>query len=95
VTAELMVENLARLARRHAVIFAALKDPGLTALAAAPPNDLAGLNRAVVAGSLLAEREVVVRRLTQLGLAALDAPPEEVSPGLINTYLDLKRRERI
>jgi uncharacterized protein (DUF58 family) len=95
VTAELMVENLTRLARRHVVIFVALQDPGLAALAAAPPADLRALNRAVVAAGLLRDREVVLRELAQRGIHALDAAPRQVQPRLINTYLEIKRRELI
>jgi len=95
VTTELMVENLDRLARRHAVVFVALRDPGLAALAAAEPADLLALHRAVVAGDLLRDRELVVQRLRRLGILAIDAEPAEVSTRLVNAYLDLKRRERI
>ena len=95
VTAELMRENLVRLARRHVVIFVALQDPGLAALAAAAPNDLLALNRAVVAAGLLRDREVVLRDLAQRGIHAIDAPPRQVQPRLVDSYLDIKRRERI
>lgn len=95
VTAELMMENLGRLSRRHALVFVATSDPGLAAVAQALPQDLLALNRAVVAGLLRTDRELVVRRLTLLGVRAIDAPPGEVSPRLVNAYLDLKRRERV
>ncbi len=95
VAAELMIENLDRLSRRHALIFVALRDPGLAEAAARPPDDLAALNRAVVAGSLLRDRDLVLRRLAQLGVRALDAAPAQVTPWLVNTYLDMKRREAI
>ncbi|MGH9361790.1 MAG: DUF58 domain-containing protein, partial [Thermoanaerobaculia bacterium] len=95
VTAELMVENLDRLARRHLVVFVALQDPGLAAAAARAPDDLLRLNRAVVAASLLRDREVVLRRLARQGIQPLDAAPEQVGPRLINAYLEIKRRERI
>ena len=95
VSAELMVENLDRLARRHKVVFVALRDPGLAETAATPPKGLLELNTAVVAGTLLRDREVVLRRLAQLGIKAADAPPSQVTPWLINTYLEIKRRELI
>jgi uncharacterized protein (DUF58 family) len=95
VTAELMVENLDRLARRHVVVFVALQDPELAAAAAGAPDALLDLNRAVVAAGLLRDREVVLRRLRRLGIHPIDAAPSEVSPRLINAYLDVKRRERI
>ncbi|MFL6195795.1 MAG: DUF58 domain-containing protein [Thermoanaerobaculia bacterium] len=95
VSAELMVENLDRLSRRHVVVFVALQDPGLAATAAAAPGDVLALNRAVVAGGLLRDREVVLRRLRRMGIYPVDAAPSQVSTRLINTYLDIKRRERI
>lgn len=95
VSAELMLENVGRLARRHVVVFVALRDPGLAEIASARPGDALALHRAVVAGSLLRDREVVLRRLRLLGIVTLDAAPAEVGPGLINAYLDIKRRERI
>jgi len=95
VTAELMVENLDRLSRRHLVVFVALQDPGLAAVAAQPPDDLLRLNRAVVAGALLRERELVLQRLRGQGIQPIDAAPAQVHPRLINTYLEIKRREQI
>ena len=95
ISAELMVENLDRLSRRHVIIFVALQDPGLAATAAGDPASLLHLNRAVVAGGLLRDREVVLRRLRRLGIYPIDAAPAQVTPRLINTYLDIKRRERI
>jgi uncharacterized protein (DUF58 family) len=95
VTAELMVENLDRLARRHAVVFVALRDPSLASIAGRYPADLLALNRAVVAGALLRDRDVVLRRLSRQGIEPIDAAPSEVTPQLINTYLEIKRRERI
>ena len=95
ISAELMIENLDRLSRRHVVIFVALQDPGLAATADGPPASLLDLNRAVVAGGLLRDREVVLRRLRRLGILPIDAAPAQVTPRLINTYLEVKRRERI
>ena len=95
VTAELMVENLDRLSRRHLVVFVALQDPGLAAVAAQPPDDLPRLNRAVVAAALLRERETVLQRLRAQGIQPIDAAPSQVSSRLINAYLEVKRRERI
>jgi len=95
VTAELMLENLDRLARRHAVVFVALQNPVLAATAGGFPADGIDLNRSVVAGTLLRDREVVLRRLQLQGIEPIDAVPGEVTPRLINAYLEIKRRERI
>jgi uncharacterized protein (DUF58 family) len=95
ITAELMLENLQRLARRQLVVFVALRDLALDALALDPPRRLTGLYRAVTAADLVRERERVLARLRRMGIACVDAAPGQVSPRLVNKYLDVKRRELI
>ncbi len=95
VTAELMADNLGRLARRHLVLFASLSDPGLAALAEAPPASLSDLNQAVVARDFLRERDLVLRRLRRAGIHCIDAPAARVSADLVSRYLDVKRRELV
>ncbi len=93
VTAELMVENLARLGRGHLVMFVAVRDIAITALATAEPRDLDALSRAVTAHEIVREREVVLGRLRRCGVHCIDGPPASISTQLINRYLDVKRRE--
>ena len=95
VTGELMMENLLRLARRHLVIFVAFRDPVLAGQTEVLPGSAMDLHRAVVAESLVLERQVVLERLRRAGMAVVDAPPRAVGAGLVNRYLSLKRRERI
>jgi uncharacterized protein (DUF58 family) len=95
VTAELMLDNLGRLAARHMVVFVALQDPGLAAIAARAPTGARELNLAVVAATLLRDREMVLRQLRRRGIFAIEAAPAQLHPRLINTYLEIKRRERI
>ena len=93
VTAELMLENLARLSRRHLVLFVTLRDPVIESDSLAAPRDLGRLYRAVVAGDFVRERDLVLRRLARIGVQCLDAPPSQVTSGLLNRYLEMKRRE--
>jgi len=95
VTAEIMVENLSRLASRHLVLCITLKDPGLIASAEQAPRSAEALSRAVVASDLLREREVVLLRLRRLGIHCIDAPVGSVSTELINRYMEIKRRELV
>jgi uncharacterized protein (DUF58 family) len=95
VTAELMLENVSHLARRHLVVFVTLRDPGLGALVAAPPHGLPDMYRAVVAGDQLRERDVVLQRLRRRGVRCIDAAPAEIGVDLVNRYLDIKRRELV
>jgi uncharacterized protein (DUF58 family) len=95
ISAELMVENLNRLAGRHLVLFVSLRDPLLDQMVSAAPDDLMRLQSAVVADSLMREREVVLQRLRLRGIHCLDASPKDVGMQLINRYLEIKRRELI
>ena len=95
VTAELMVENLARLARRQLVVFVTLRDQALDATALGRPGRLGDLHRANVASGFLRERAAVLARLRRLGVLCVEASPGEISTRLVSRYLDVKRRELI
>jgi len=95
VSAELMLENLARLARRQLVLFVALRDPGLEATRLVRPARLADVHRAAIASELAKEREGVLARLRRMGVLCVDAGPDGISTRLLNRYLDVKRRELI
>ncbi|MFI5403833.1 MAG: DUF58 domain-containing protein, partial [Planctomycetota bacterium] len=84
ITAELMIENLARMSRRHLVLFVTLRDPALDAIAHARPVTLDLLHRAVVAGDFVRERDVVLRRLARFGVHTIDVPPHRVTTDLLN-----------
>jgi uncharacterized protein (DUF58 family) len=95
VSAEILVDNLARLSRRHHVLFATFRDPLTTALTDAMPEDLSDVGRAVIAASLETERARVLARLTRLGIDILDADADSFSSRLVNQYLDIKRRDSL
>ena len=91
--AELMIESLGRLLRRHLVLFVVLRDEELEGLAEAEANDTDDVARAVVASGLLRERDLVVTRLRRMGVHIVDTPADRMGPAVINAYLDLKRRD--
>ena len=91
--AELMIESLGRLLRRHLVLFVVLRDDELEGLTAADPQTPDDVSRAVVAGTLLRERETVIGRLRRMGAHIVDAPAERVGVEVVNAYLNLKRRD--
>ncbi len=93
VSAELLLDNLRRLGRRHVVVFVALEDPDLDDLADAVPSGRLALHRAVVAGSLRRDRRVVLERLRRLGVHPIVAAADRLGVEMIDRYLDLKRRE--
>jgi uncharacterized protein (DUF58 family) len=91
-SAELMIENLGRLLRRHHILFVAFRDAELEAMRAREPERPEDVSRAVIANALLKERDLVISRLQRLGADILDAPLERLSVALLNTYLAIKRR---
>ncbi len=94
-SAELMIENLTRLLRRHLVLFVALRDSDLERLTQAEPRDAETVSRAVTAHALLRARDLVIARLARLGVRIVDAPAERLGPALISAYLDLKRSDAL
>jgi uncharacterized protein (DUF58 family) len=93
--AELLVENVARLAKRHVVLFVAVRDAELERIARAAPRSERDLHRAVVAHDLLHDRAVVLQQVARLGVHVLDARADEVSSKLVNRYLEIQRRELV
>lgn len=95
IQAELMVENAARLAKRHLVVFAVFQDEDLNRIITREPETADDVTRAVIAEGLLQERRMVQKRLQRLGVEVLEAPAESFSSDLLSRYLQLTREERI
>lgn len=95
ISAELMLDNVKRLMDRHLVIFACFEDAQLTDMINAAPATADLVSRAVIADGLLQERELVLRKLTRLGVQVIETRPERFSADLISHYLDIKRKEML
>jgi uncharacterized protein (DUF58 family) len=94
-SAELMLENVARLMRTHLVLFVVFHDEELEALVEAEPGEPDDVSRAVIAAGLMRQREIVISRLQRAGARLVDARAEDLGITLLNAYLDVKRRELI
>lgn len=92
VSAELMLEAVAPLLKRHLVLFVVLRDEELEAFTAAAPDLPGDVSRAVTAAGLLRERRLVLTKLRHIGVHVVETPAAEAGPALVNAYLDLKRR---
>ncbi len=95
ITAEIMVENLRRLSQRHLILFVALRDQELLDLESAEPRTEMAMGVGVLATDLLQERMRVLKQLERAGIMCLDVAPKDLSSSLVNTYLDIKAKERI
>lgn len=94
-SAELLIENIAILAKRHLLIFVTIRDPDTETLVESAPKDLDGVATLVAANQTIIERRLVLERLARLGVTVLDAKPNTVTSQLISTYLEIKARELI
>lgn len=82
--------SLATLARRHVVLFAALKTPLLEELQSAPVETLLDGSRKAVAFRLLREREKALHSLKHGGVHVLDIEPKDLTVPLVNQFLELR-----
>ncbi len=92
ISAELMLNAVGALLKRHLVLFVVMKDEELEAFTAAEPAEPDDVSRAVTAAALLRERQLVMTRLRHLGVHVVEAAAADAGPALVNAYLDMKRR---
>ncbi|MCJ2181556.1 DUF58 domain-containing protein, partial [Novosphingobium sp. 1949] len=90
-SAQLMIESVGRLLKRHVVLFVTLADDELETIAGAAPDSLQELSEAVSADMLLRQRALVLRRLQQMGVDVIEASYATIGPRLIDAYLEIKR----
>jgi len=94
-SAELLLESVGRLVRRHVVLFVTLADEELEGLAADVPADMARLAMAVGADGLLRTRGLVLARLRQMGVDVIEARHAQLGTRLLDAYLALRRKGSI
>jgi len=93
--AQLMIENLAHIARRHLVLFVALDDPVTEQPLNARPASVEELAEAVVAGELSDARALVLRELQRSGVEVVRGRPGPATLELLSRYVQIKRRRQI
>lgn len=94
-TAELMIETLGHLSRRHLVVFVSLDDPLLEEPLVHAPTTAEDLAAAVIAGGMAQKRHQVLARLTRMGVLVVHARPGRAAGELLDRYLSVKRRRLI
>jgi len=93
--AELMVENMARLLKRHIVIFVAFRNTALDRLISQDAKTPEEAAASIIGDGLMKEREIVLRRLERMGVNVIDANAETLNMKVLNTYMLLKARNAI
>jgi uncharacterized protein (DUF58 family) len=90
-----VIEYAARMTRRHLVLFAAVTQPDLQALAKAIPHTEKEMFRHTAAFEIAGRRQQVLRNLRERGVLAIDLAPGGLTDSLINQYLEIKDRSLI
>ena len=87
--------SLARLAKRHVVLFAALQTPVLDTISRTLPEEPLDLARQAVAFQLLREREQALHAVRRCGVHVLDVAPSQLLVPLINQFIALRQESLI
>ena len=90
-----VVEYALQIARRHLVLFAAIGQPDLNERVARRPESQEEMFRYVAAIEIVQRRELLLRRLRQRGVLAMELMPGALTAALVNRYLDIKDRSLI
>lgn len=93
VSADFLLRALRRLVEKHLVVIVVLRDEELESIAALEPQSADDVTRAITAADLLKERRVVITRLQHLGVHVVESEYDKVSERLVQSYLDLKKRD--
>jgi uncharacterized protein (DUF58 family) len=87
-----VIESAMQMATRHLVLFGVIQQPELLDAAARAPQNAAEMYRHIAAQETLDRRQVLLERLHQRGVLAMEFEAERISPALVNQYLDIKER---
>jgi uncharacterized protein (DUF58 family) len=90
-----VLEYAMHMTTRHLVVFAAMGQPDLTALASSTPASKEDMYRHAAALEIAHRRDLLLRSLRERGVLALELMPEMLAPALINQYLEIKERSLI
>lgn len=91
-TTERFRASLARLAKRHVVLFAALQTPALEQQVSESLTDGLDAARHTVVLQLLREREQALHGIRRSGVQVLDVAPSQLIVPLINRFIELRQQ---
>ena len=90
-----VVRAASQLTARHVVLFVAIGQPDLQAVADRRPESVAEFYESAAAQEVGERRDRLLARLREQGALALETSAAGLSAALVNTYLDVKRRNRL
>jgi len=90
-----VIEGATQIAHRHLVFFGAISQPELAALVRSVPQNVEQMYEHAAAVEMIHRRELLLARLRQYGIFALEVPPSGLATTVVNRYLDIKERSLI
>ncbi len=90
-----VMDAAAQLLRRHVLLFVAMAQPEVEALAAAAPRSVEQMFRATAAQEMATRRELLLARMQEQGALTLDLHPESLTTTVLNQYLQVKERAMV
>ena len=87
-----VIDGAMQLLRRHVLLFVAMGQPDVEAIARSRPQTVAAMFRASAAQELQSRRELLLARLREQGALTLDLHPEKLTSAVLNHYLMVKER---
>lgn len=90
-----VVDGALQLLHRHVLLFVAMAQPDVEALASARPKSVEQMFLASAAQELTGRRELLLARLREQGALTLDLDPQKLTAAVLNQYLMVKERSMV
>ncbi len=90
-----VIDGAMQLLKRHVLLFVAMAQPDVEAIAKARPKNVEQMFRASAAQELAMRRELLLARLREQGALTLDLDPGRLTSAVLNQYLRVKERAMV
>jgi uncharacterized protein (DUF58 family) len=87
-----VIEGAIQISSRHLVLFGVISQPELNALGRKSPENIVQMYDHAAAIEMIHRRELLLRRLRQQGVMAMEVSPGGLATEIVNRYLDIKER---
>lgn len=90
-----VIDGATQLLHRHVLLFVAMAQPDVEAIAQDRPRSVAQMFRTSAAQELAGRRELLLARLREQGALTLDLDPRHLTAPVLNEYLRVKERAMV
>jgi len=90
-----VIDGAMQLLHRHVLLFVAMAQPDVEAIANARPKNVEQMFRTSAAQELTSRRELLLARLREQGALTLDLDPAQLTSAVLNQYLKVKERAMV